>query len=79
MSLTAKIKNEPVLVTAFIEAVIFLVTSFGLDLSQEQVASIMGITVAILAFYTRGEVTPMNKVIVHEDDSYDPDNSDLIE
>jgi len=54
-----RIKNEPVLVTAFVQAVLGLLLAFGLNLSNEQVASIMGLTAAGLAFIARSKVTPV--------------------
>lgn len=60
-ALIEKVRNEPVLVTAFIAAVIALVTAFGLDLSNEQVAAINALVVAALAFVARAKVTPLRK------------------
>lgn len=76
MSLAEKIKNEPVLVTTLVEALIFLGTSFGLGLTQENVAAIMGLTFAVLGFYAREKVTPMAKVDSYLDDQTGLNDSD---
>ena len=55
-----RIQNEPVLVTAFVQAVLGLLLAFGLDLSNEQVGSIMALTAAGLAFIARSKVTPVS-------------------
>lgn len=57
-----KIKNEPVLVTALVQAVLVLAVSFGVHLSEGQSAAILGITGAVLAFVARSQVTPSSKV-----------------
>lgn len=53
-----RIRREPVLATAFVQAVLALVVSFGLDLSPEQVGSILAVTAAALAIVARGKVSP---------------------
>ena len=62
-------KNEPALkvatYTAIVTAVLALLTSFGLNLSDEQTAAILGV-VAVLApivagFITRRHVTPVGE------------------
>ena len=55
-----RIQNEPVLVTAFVQAVLGLLLAFGLDLSNEQVGSIMALTAAGLAFIARSKVSPVS-------------------
>lgn len=56
--LLEKIRNEPVLVTGFIQAVLGLLLAFGVDLSTEQVGSVLALSAAMLAFIARGKVTP---------------------
>lgn len=56
-----RVRNEPVLVTAFMQAVLGLLLAFGLDLSNEQVGSIMAVTAAGLAFIARRKVTPVTE------------------
>jgi chromate transport protein ChrA len=60
--LIEKIRNEPVLVTGFLAAVIALVTAFGLNLSNEQVAAINAVVIAVLAFVARKKVVPTRKL-----------------
>lgn len=61
-------KNEPAVtvasITAVVTALLALLTAFGLSLSQDQTAAILGV-VAVLAplvsgFITRGKVTPVD-------------------
>lgn len=54
-----RIRNEPVLVTALMQAALGLLLAFGLDLSNEQVGSIMAVTAAGLAFVARSRVSPV--------------------
>ena len=56
-----RIRREPALVTGLLSALIALGTAFGLDLSAEQVGAITAVTVAVLAFVTRSQVTPVVK------------------
>ena len=60
-------KNEPAVtvatITAVVAALLALLAAFGLSLSQDQTAAIMGV-VAVLAplvsgFITRGKVSPV--------------------
>lgn len=43
------------------EAVIALIMGFGLDISADQVAAIMGLVTIALSAYTRTQVTPLVK------------------
>ena len=65
-----KIKNEPVLVTALVQAVLAAAIAFGLDLNDGQVAAILGLTGAVLAFVARSQVTPSSKVHTTSDEFY---------
>ena len=60
------LKIEPALVTGAVSAVLVLVTAFGLPLSEDQKAAILGSIVPVLvlvqALVTRGQVTPNAKV-----------------
>lgn len=56
------IKNEPVLITGFVEAVLVLLLAFGIDLSNEKIAAIMAVVNIGLAILARKFVTPTNKV-----------------
>ena len=53
-----KIRQEPALVTGVVSALIALGISFGLDLSTDQVGTIMAVVGALLAFVVRSQVTP---------------------
>lgn len=56
-----RIKREPALITGLVGALIAAGVAFGLDLSGDQTSAIMGVTVAVLAFVTRQQVTPADK------------------
>ena len=51
--------REPVLVLAFVQTAIALVAAFGLNLSAEQIAGILGFTAAVLGLVVRSKVTPV--------------------
>jgi ABC-type transporter Mla maintaining outer membrane lipid asymmetry permease subunit MlaE len=57
-ALIERVRNEPVLVTALVSAILGLLIAFGLDLSDEQVGSIMALTGTLLAFVARRKVKP---------------------
>lgn len=50
--------REPAMILAAVQAVIALVTAFGLDLSGEQIGAIMAVSAAVLGVVTRQSVTP---------------------
>jgi nitrate/nitrite transporter NarK len=52
------LRNEPALIVGLVQAVLALVLAFGVDLSEEQIGSILAITSVILAIITRMLVTP---------------------
>ena len=60
------LKIEPALVTGAVSAILVLVTAFGLPLSEDQKAAVLGSIVPVLvlvqALVTRGQVTPNAKV-----------------
>lgn len=56
-----RVRREPVLVTALVQAVLGLLLAFGLDMTNEQVGSIMALTAALLAFVARRRVTPITE------------------
>lgn len=60
------LKVEPALVTGAVSAVLVLVTAFGLPLTEDQKAAVLGSIVPVLvlvqALVTRGQVTPNAKV-----------------
>ncbi len=51
------IQSEPVLFQATIQAGMAVIMSFGVHLSVEQIGTIMAFTAAVLAFWTRQQVT----------------------
>ena len=57
-----RIKDEPALVAGAVQAIIALAVAFGLDLSGDQIAAILGVTAAILAFVVRRKVVPQRQV-----------------
>ena len=60
------LKVEPALVTGAVSAILVLVTAFGLPLTEDQKAAVLGSIVPVLvlvqALVTRGQVTPLAKV-----------------
>ena len=62
-----KLQNEPVMIAAAIRAVIVAAIAFGLDMTPEQMGSLMLAVEAILAVVTRSQVTP-NQLAEHRVD-----------
>jgi hypothetical protein len=62
MGLLLKLKDEPVLVSSFVAAVVSLLVAFGVDISADQKAAVIGCVGAALALFTRSQVTPNSKV-----------------
>lgn len=54
-----RIKNEPALVLAVVQAVLGLVVAFGFDLTGEQTAAVLTVTAAVLGLIVRSRVTPV--------------------
>jgi hypothetical protein len=50
--------REPAMVLAFVQAVIVLAVSFGLQLSPEQTGAILALTAVVLGLWTRSKVSP---------------------
>ena len=50
--------REPAVLMGLVTAVLALVVSFGLDLSPEQVGTIVAVAAALLSVVTRSKVTP---------------------
>lgn len=61
------IRNEPALISGLVTALIALFTAFGLDLTNEQVAGITGVSAAVLAIAVRSQVTPSSRVSAEKD------------
>lgn len=68
------LKVEPALVTGAVSAILVLVTAFGLPLTEDQKAAVLGTIVPVLvlvqALVTRGQVTPNVKVDAIVDEVY---------
>ena len=57
-ALLARLRNEPAVVLSLVTALLALVTAFGLDLSADKTAAILGFTSLMVGLVTRGLVTP---------------------
>ena len=68
------LKVEPALVTGAVSAILVLVAAFGLPLTEDQKAAVLGSIVPVLvlvqALVTRGQVTPNAKVDALLTDAY---------
>lgn len=51
--------REPVLTLAVVQALIGLLVSFGVDLTGDQTAAIMGVSAAVLGWVARTRVSPV--------------------
>ena len=54
-----KIRAEPALALGLVGSLIALLTAFGLDLSADKTAALMGFTSVMLGLVTRSLVTPV--------------------
>src|SRR5699024_10895655 len=65
-----RIKNEPVILTDVVTAVVALAVAFGVPVSADQKAAIIGVVVAVVALaggaVARKQVTPDRKTDVAE-------------
>lgn len=57
-SIIDRVRREPALVSGLVNAVIALAVSFGLDLTEEQIGSILAVVAAVMALGVRQQVTP---------------------
>lgn len=70
------IKNEPVMtaagLTALVTAVLYLLTTFGVALTGEQQAAIIGVAGIVMQlgmnWWARAQVTPVHKLMDDEDE-----------
>jgi hypothetical protein len=53
-----KLKNEPALIVGFVQAMLALAVSFGLDLSVEQVGAIVALAATATSVLLRQQVSP---------------------
>ena len=51
--------REPAMVLAFVQCLIVLGVSFGLQLTPEQTGAILALTAVVLGLVTRSQVTPV--------------------
>ena len=58
-----RIKNEPVLTLALIQAGVAMAVGFGLQWSGEQVALFVAFASAVLGWIARAQVTPVGGVV----------------
>lgn len=63
-ALIEKVRNEPVLVTALVGSVLALAIGFGVPITTEQIALVIAVVNAGLAFVARKAVTPNVKLTV---------------
>lgn len=56
-----RIKDEPALVAAVVQAVLALVVAFGLPLTDEQVGAILALSAAVLGLFVRAKVVPQHR------------------
>ena len=61
MNFQNPVNTEPAMLMAVIQGAVGLFVAFGLDLSAEQVGSIMAVAAAVLGLWTRSKVTPVDK------------------
>ena len=54
-----RLRNEPVLVTTFVGAVLNLLIVFGVPIDDEQKLAIIVVLNAVLAVFARSKVTPV--------------------
>ena len=57
-SIIDRVRREPALVSGLVTAVLALAVSFGLDLTEEQVGSILAVVATVMALVVRQQVTP---------------------
>jgi hypothetical protein len=53
--------REPVLILAFVQAVLALIIGFGADLTAEQSGLVLGGVAAFIGLIARSQVTPVDK------------------
>lgn len=55
------IKREPALTMGVVQAVLTVLTVFGLPLTPAQIAAVLALSAALLSWITRSMVTPVAK------------------
>ncbi len=54
-----RIRNEPVLVTTLVGAILTALVTFNVPLSEEQVVALVAVAAALMALVARSQVTPV--------------------
>lgn len=54
-----RLRNEPVLVTTFVGALLSLLVVFGVPITDEQKLAIVALLTAVLAVFARSQVSPV--------------------
>lgn len=62
LSLWERIRLEPVMVVAVLEAVLVLLATFGLRLSIEQTGAILSLASLVLGLVARSQVVPASRI-----------------
>ncbi len=57
----ARIRDNPVLVAALVQAILGLIVAFGVHLTAEQTAAILAVTGTLMALVVRARVTPTTR------------------
>lgn len=57
--LLTTVQREPAVVAGLVQAVLAALLAFGVDMSTEQTAAVMGLSAALLAFVVRRRVSPV--------------------
>jgi hypothetical protein len=60
--MTMRVKDEPALAVALLQAIIAVGVSFGLHLSAEQVGAIVTLAAAMSALFVRQRVSPVSRL-----------------
>lgn len=55
-------RREPAVILGLVQAALAVILSFGVDLSADQVGTILAFSAAFLALVTRSQVTPTVKL-----------------
>jgi len=63
-----KLKNEPALIVGFVQAILALAVSFGLDMSVEQVGAIVAVAAAATSVLLRQQVSPVSSTPTPHDE-----------
>ncbi|MCB9377070.1 MAG: hypothetical protein H6515_14540 [Microthrixaceae bacterium] len=66
MTIAQRIAREPALVAGLVQSLIALFVAFGLDLTADQIATILAVTAAVLALVTRALVSPAAEVVAQQ-------------